>query len=120
MTPSWAAEEEKFTAAAGDEDAGKRPESAAGAVRLWGEDARSSGLLPAEGVFETEDDDVQDTMGGVEVGDPSAEIRGGATPADEDRSLIDEAGVNFGGPDLSCGAPDVSEKQDVIGGGLDP
>lgn len=68
--------------------------------------ARSPGLLPNKGVFETdvtdEDPDVKEP-GGVEVEDPDADIRGGATPADEDFANIDEAAdINFGGPGFSC------------------
>lgn len=68
--------------------------------------AGSPGLQPTGGVFETDmtDADIdKQEPGGVEVEDLDADIRGGATPADEDFAPIDEAAyINFGGPCFTC------------------
>lgn len=49
------------------------------------------------------------------VGAEVEDIRGGATPEDEDFAPIDEkSDVSFGGPGFSCWAPDVTR------GVLDP
>lgn len=66
----------------------------------------SHGLLPTEGVFEMDmgDADVaKQEPGDVEVEGPVTDIRGGATPVNEDFALTDGvADINFGGLGFSC------------------
>lgn len=78
--------------------------------------AGSQGLQPTEGVFDRDIGDAgvdKQEPGGVEVEDPDADIRGGATPADEDFAPTDDvAGINFGGPDF----PTDSDEEEENGG----
>lgn len=71
----------------------------------------SQGLLPTEGVLDTDvgDPDVnKEGPGGFEVEGPDIDIRDGATPADEEFAPTDvsdadeEADINFRAPGFSC------------------
>lgn len=68
--------------------------------------AGSQGLLPTDGVFDTDmvdaDVDKQEPVD-VEVDGPDTDFRVGATPADEDLVPTDEVADNkFGVPGFSC------------------
>lgn len=63
------------------------------------------GLLITEGAFDTDMGGTDKREpGGVEVEDPDADSRGGATPADEDFAPTDGTeDINFGGPGIRDG-----------------